>query len=110
MDSLRFDRFSRSLATRSTRRQAAGGAGMLGLLALLFDRSPAFARADEVVTCRYDFTATVNVPAAAKGQKPAEITGILSLPIAADGAIEAGTVVHANGETSEVAGQATGQS
>ncbi|MGI8477115.1 MAG: hypothetical protein ACR2OO_12180 [Thermomicrobiales bacterium] len=108
MDPTRFDAMSRSFAERSTRRAAIrglGGGGLAaGLLAVVGLRS-SDALAATTTTCDLAFTGTV---AAGVDDKTA-IPSALSLPIGADGAIDAGTLTLGQGGKLAVVGQAVGR-
>lgn len=107
MDSQRFDRFSRSLATRTTRRQAVrqvGAGGVLGGVAAVLGVKALQAQ-DSAQTCALPVYAEVYLgPWLGMNYQ-----GTLTLEMNADGAIDGGALVLTDGTSYPLVGQATGR-
>lgn len=109
MDPNRFDRLSKSIASRLTRRQIIGGLGAGGVATAVFGDSSPRAAADGPVTCVYDFDATIDFGPSSKLPSSAEFAGELTITIEADGSINDAKLVKNDGQTWKVVGQATGR-
>jgi len=107
MDPNRFDRLSKSVATRITRRGVLAGLGGGGLVAALGDSSSVAATGK--VTCVYDFDGTVDIGPSSNLGATSEVTGELTITVGADGAIDSGKLVQQDGTTWPVVGQAIGR-
>lgn len=112
MESQRFDRFSKSVASNLTRREAVGGIGIAGVVAAAFPWLGLHRRSLAAVaakTCTYSFEAAVSVGPSSESDRFKSISGELELTIGDGGAIDAGRLVAADGTESNVVGQATGR-
>lgn len=109
MDPNRFDRFSKSIASRLTRRQMLGGLGAGGLAASVLSEEGSRAASQDAVTCVYDFDGTIDLGPSSKLPSSNQISGELTLTIKSDGAIDSAKLVKPDGQTWRVVGQATGR-
>ena len=109
MDPNRFDRLSKSIASRLTRRQIIGGLGAGGVVAAVLGDAPSRAADNGAVTCVYDFDATIDFGPSSKLPSSAEFAGELTITVEPDGSINDAKLVKNDGQTWKVVGQATGR-
>jgi len=108
MDPHRFDRLSKSIATRLTRRGMLAGLGAGGLAASLLGET-AVSAGNGGVTCVYDFDGTIDIGPSSTLGATNEVAGELTITVGSDGAIDSGKLVRPGGDSWQVVGQAVGR-